>query len=266
MIKLLLSLCLALMLPLCADGSKAAEITPLARCAKRIPGATGPTGPTGPTGLTGDPGPTGSAGISGGTGATGATGATGPTGPTGSTGSTGATGVTGPTGATGPTGLTGTGSTGPTGLTGPTGPTGATGFALPGFLYVFSDTQQIVLLETDVTFDLLGSNSGDFTFIPPSNQIIVNTVGDYRINFMLTADTGSIFQFTVFVNGVATLGSTYGSGVGGEINTIEGQVLLPLAAGDVISLRNHTSSSGAVQLVGGINDQVTASMAFQKLN
>lgn len=243
-------------------------------------GATGPTGPccTGATGVTGDIGPTGpSGGPPGPTGPTGSTGGTGAIGATGPccTGATGATGDAGPPGDVGPpgdAGLTGaTGTAGPEGPVGPTGPccTGATGAVGPAasaaaYAYVYNLTGQVIAIEADVPFDSNGVITPGITHAPGSSTILFDTPGDYEITFSVSGTEPN--QFALFLNGLLVPGTIYGSGAGTQQNT--GQAIVTIAAGDVLTLRNHSSAS-AVTLatpIGGTQANVNASIFIEKLN
>ncbi|MGV2483769.1 UNVERIFIED_CONTAM: collagen-like protein [Bacillus mycoides] len=253
-----------------------------------ITGATGATGPSGPTGITGatgpsggPPGPTGPTGITGATGPsggppgptgpTGITGATGPSGgppgPTGPTGITGATGPSGgPPGPTGPTGITGaTGpSSGPPGPTGPTGPTGLTVSGLSHYAYVFNTAAQVVALEAPILFNSHGRMTPGFTHTLGTSQLMVLNAGDYKISFSISGVEPN--QFTLFLNGAPVTSAVYGSGAGTQPNN--GQTILTLAAGDIITLNNHTSAAAVTlqTLAGGTQTNINASIVIEKLN
>ena len=257
-------------------------------------GETGPTGPTGPmgaTGSTGETGPTGATGAMGETGPTGATGPTGPmgatgiTGPTGETGSTGPTGLmgaTGSTGETGPTGATGAmGETGPTGATGPTGPMGATGAIGPtgpigstgatgaagvgilGYGYVYNLTAQTIAVEADIPFDSTGLITPDFTHAAGSPIVTITNTGVYAITFSVSGTEPN--QFALFRNATLVLGSIYGSGAGTQQNT--GQVIVAATAGDVLTVRNHTSAAavGLASVIGGTQANTNASILIMRV-
>jgi len=275
--------------------------------ASTVPGPTGPAGPTGPIGPTGAastvPGPTGPTGaastVPGPTGPTGAAstvpGPTGPAGPTGPTGPTGAAsivpGPTGPTGAAstvpGPTGPAGAASTvpGPTGPAGPTGPTGPTGAAsiVPGptgptgpigpagpsgglsqYGYIYNTGAQTIPLGAAVVFDTNGILTSGITHTAGLAPITLSAPGDYKVAFSISG-VGSD-QFTVFLNGVPLSTATYGSGAGTQQNN--GQVIVAIVAGDVLTLQNYTSAAAvALQtLAGGTQINVNASIVIEKLN
>jgi hypothetical protein len=72
-------------------------------------------------------------------------------------------------------------------------------------------------------------------------------------------------QFALFVNGSPATGTIYGSGAGTQPTF--GQAILSLAAGDAITLVNH-SSAAAVELEtadGGTQTNVNASITIEQL-
>lgn len=218
-------------------------------------GATGPAGPTGAAGAAGTPGAAGSTGATGATGLAGAAGAaglTGPTGATGAAGTPGAAGVNGATGATGATGLAGT--AGAAGATGATGPAGAAGTA---YLHLYNLSAQVVALEADITFSNTGSTAG-FSGQSPLNA------GTYLVMFTVSGVEPN--QFSLFQNGAPVAGATFGSGAGTQQTT--GQAILTLAAGDVITVRNHTSAAAVTlqTLAGGTQINANASLTITRLN
>ncbi|WP_206772946.1 collagen-like protein, partial [Bacillus cereus group sp. N12] len=240
-----------------------------------ITGATGPSGgppgPTGPTGITGATGPSG--GPPGPTGPSGLPGTVGPPGPTGPTGITGATGPSGgPPGPTGPTGITGAtgpsggppGPTGPTGITGATGPTGLTVSGLSHYAYVFNTAAQVVALEAPILFNSHGRMTSGFTHTLGTSQLMVLNAGDYKISFSVSGVEPN--QFTLFLNGAPVTSAVYGSGAGTQPNN--GQTILALAAGDIITLNNHTSAAAVTlqTLAGGTQTNINASIVIEKLN
>jgi hypothetical protein len=216
-------------------------------------GTAGATGATGPSGPAGSPG-----------GATGATGATGPSGPPGPAGgATGATGATGPIGATG--GVGATGATGPIGATGGVGATGATGpQGLSEYAYIYNLAAQVVALEADITYSNNGVIVGAITHAPGTSQIIIGTPGDYAVWFNEAGVEPN--QFTLFQNGGPVAGSTYGSGAGTQPNP--GMVIITAAAGDVLTVRNHTSAAAVTlqTLAGGTVTNANASVLIEKLS
>ena len=63
--------------------------------------------------------------------------------------------------------------------------------------------------------------------------------GDYKVTFSVSGTEPS--QMALFVNGTLVPGTIYGSGAGTQQNT--GQVIVTFAAGDVLTVRNHTSAA-----------------------
>ncbi|WP_291565429.1 DNRLRE domain-containing protein [Clostridium sp. UBA2485] len=246
--------------PTGSTGAPGADGAPGATGPAGATGATGPTGPAGPAGATGATGPTGLAG------ATGATGLTGPAGPAGATGATGPAGPIGPTGATGATGTTGpTGPIGPTGATGSTGATGVTGpQGLSEYAYIYNLLAQVVALEADIIFSTNGVIVGTIAHTPGTSTITIGTAGDYAVWFNAAGVEPN--QFAVFQNGAPVAGAIYGSGAGTQPNP--GMVIVTAAAGDVLTLRNHTSAAAVTlqTLAGGTQINANASILIQKIS
>ena len=249
---------------------------PRCRCERGLRGDNGLTGSTGAIGSTGATGPIGQGiqgitGLTGPTGAIGSTGATGPigligitglTGPTGDTGSTGATGPIGPMGLIGITGLTGpTGDTGSTGATGPIGPTGS---GLQQYGYIYNTTDQTVQVEADILFSSNGILTPGIVHMAGGSNITVLNAGNYKISYSVSGTEPN--QFTIFLNGNAVTGTTYGSGAATQQNN--GQTIIALANADTITLRNHTSADPVTLEstgIGGTAINVNASIVIEKL-
>jgi hypothetical protein len=169
-------------------------------------------------------------------------------------GADGATGPTGPQGATGPQGVTG--------AQGVTGPTGTTGLSEYG--YVYNTGAQVVAIEADVVFDTNGVLTGGIGHAPGTSQVVVTNPGIYKVTFVVSCVEPN--QFALSVNGTAIAGTVYGSANGTQQTT--GQGILTLAAGDVLTLRNHTSASAVTlqTLAGGTEINTNASLTIEKLN
>jgi hypothetical protein len=88
--------------------------------------------------------------------------------------------------------------------------------------------------------------------------------GEYKVTFSVSGTEPS--QMAVFLNGSPVAGSIYGSGAGTQQNT--GQVIVTVAAGDVLTVRNHTSSAAVTlqTLSGGTQTNANASVAIEKLD
>ena len=72
-------------------------------------------------------------------------------------------------------------------------------------------------------------------------------------------------QFAVFDNGTLVAGTVYGSGAGTQLN--HGQAIIVVAAGDVLTIRNHSSAAAVTleTLSGGTRTNVNASVTIEKL-
>ena len=88
--------------------------------------------------------------------------------------------------------------------------------------------------------------------------------GDYRVAVSVSGVEPG--QFGLFLNGASVAGTVYGSGAGTQQDT--GQAIITIAAGDVLTLRNHSSAAavGLQTLAGGTQGNVSASILVQKLN
>ncbi|MFT8318805.1 MAG: collagen-like protein, partial [Sporolactobacillus sp.] len=184
------------------------------------------------------------------------------TGDIGATGPTGDTGATGPIGATGPAGPTGDiGATGPTGAT---GATGATGGGLSEYGYIYNLAAQVVAIEADVLFSTNGVITPGITHAPGTSLIAITTPGDYEVTFSVSGVEPN--QFALFLNGALVPGTIYGSGAGTQQNN--GQVILTIASGDALTLRNHSSAAAVTlqTLAGGTQTNVNASVVLKKLD
>ncbi len=146
--------------------------------------------------------------------------------------------VNGPTGATGATGESG--ATGPTGVTGATGETGATGATGSGIaaspnVYYRVGTGSFVPGNT-IDFPSTFLAGPDITQLNP-NTFVVNTTGTYLIStYLLISSSSGDYYTKLVVNGVPINASTLGGAVSG--NTLSGDMILTLTAGDAVSLQN----------------------------
>ena len=191
---------------------------------------------------------------------TGAQGIQGATGLTGSTGPQGIQGVTGPTGPIGAQGIQGvTDSTGPTVSTGATGSQGLSAYA-----YIYNLLAQTVAVEANISFSNNGVISARITHALGTDSISLVDPGDYAICFDVTGVEPN--QFTLFQNITPVAGSTYGTGAGTQSNP--GIVIITVSAGDVLTLRNHTSAAAVTlqTLAGGTQTNVNASILIQKIS
>ncbi|MFZ5953470.1 MAG: hypothetical protein ACOYT8_00040 [Candidatus Dependentiae bacterium] len=223
------------------------------------------TGLTGATGLTGNPGlqsdAQGATGFTGNTGPQGVTGVTGLEGPQGALGALGIAGATGPDGTTGLTGFTG--AQGARGLPGATGATGST-FITRAFGYVYKNTPTTAQWGQEIVYSTNGPllNIGHIIFTSP---ISFSEAGVYEINYSVTGITNfgasvplnPCVQVALLRNGAAVEGGQYGAGLSNESPTlrrqVNGQVILQVAASDVIELEIHVFFNSPSNFLNQIN-------------
>ncbi len=208
-----------------------------------LPGATGDTGATGDAGPSGDTGPQGLQGVQG------------DIGPAGDTGDTGPQGLQGVQGDIGPAGATGG--------TGPPGPPGPASSGLTEYAYVYNEGAEVVAIEAALTFDRNGVMTPGITHAPGDAGIRFVNAGTYKVTFSMSGVEPS--QMALFVNGVVVPGTVYGSGAGTQPNI--GQAILILGAGDVLTVRNHSSAAAVTlqTLAGGTQTNENASIIVEKL-
>jgi hypothetical protein len=177
-------------------------------------------------------------------------------GATGAAGNNGAPGAAGIAGPTGPAGVEGT--VGPAGARGPTGTNG-----LAQYAYVYNLTPQTVAEEAPVTFDSNGVMTAGITHATGAAGITLVTAGTYEVSFSVSGTEPN--QMALFDNGTIVPGTVYGSGAGTQQNS--GQAIIAAGAGDVLTVRNATSSSavGLATVVGGTRENTNASVMIEKL-
>jgi hypothetical protein len=92
---------------------------------------------------------------------------------------------------------------------------------------------------------------------------VVGSGGTYLVNFSVSGTEPN--QFTLFDNGLAVPGTTYGSGGGTQQNN--GQAIVTLVAGDMLTLVNQSSVFAVTlePLTGGTQPNVNASMIIEQL-
>jgi hypothetical protein len=124
-----------------------------------------------------------------------------------------------------------------------------------------------VAIETDITFNKNGVLTAGITHaggITGAAGITILSAGDYKVTFSVSGVEPS--QFALFINAAPVPGTVYGSGAGTQQDT--GQVIVTVAASDVLTLRNHSSAAAVTlqTLSGGTQTNVNASVAIEKLN
>ena len=135
---------------------------------------------------------------------------------------------------------------------------------MAAFAYIYNLGLQVVPLEADILFSDNGVILGSITHAPGTAPIILGAAGTYAIWFNASCNEPN--QFTLFQNGAAVAGATYGSGAGTQPNP--GMVIITASAGDVLTMRNHTSAAAATlqTLAGGTVINADASILIQKMS
>jgi hypothetical protein len=120
-----------------------------------------------------------------------------------------------------------------------------------------------VPLEADVTFDSNGVMTPGITHALGAAGITLASAGTYMVTFSTSGTEPS--QMALFVNGTLVPGTVYASGAGTQQNN--GQAIVTVAAGAVLTVRNHTSSAavGLATPIGGTQASTNASVAIEKL-
>ena len=239
-----------------------------------LQGLAGADGPQGPMGDKGPPGATGSEGPIGVQGLTGADGLQGPKGDKGApgdTGSEGPIGVQGLTGAEGPQGPKGdTGAIGPQGPIGPKGDTGATGPQGPSANFLGNNdsassaqratsSDATVAGGADIPFSGPTSTGSGITHVTAATGFTIADAGRYRITATVNTTSGAGAAIAVAVNGTVRAASNV------SILATAGQTvsdcMLPLAAGDVLTVRNNSSTPFTTDLFPGVG----ASLVIERI-
>ena len=125
---------------------------------------------------------------------------------------------------------------------------------------------QSVPLEADLVFNAFQNVNGLLWNPTSSNpeQIKVLEDGVYKIFFLVTTNTAA--QFTIMVNGVPLPETTQGTNKGAGQLSI--RTLQELRANDIITVRNHSSSVGTVQVsanAGGYLNTIATNVTIFKI-
>ncbi len=204
-------------------------------------GEIGPTGPQGPTGSQGIQGPTGNQGIQGPKGDTGEKGEIGPTGPKGDTGEQGPRGDIGPQG--------------PIGVKGDKGGIGA---YAERYAHTKKNQQLEANTETIVELDITGPSLN--TSYATENAIIVDSVGAYKIDYLLTVKPLSEAIITIGINRNNNLipGSDIsGDGTADYFTELSGTIITELTPDDVITLTLKADKAVNLSFNGSTNAKLS---------
>ncbi len=202
----------------------------------------------------------------------------GPMGPQGMSGPAGPRGPAGPKGEPGPMGPEGQkgepGPMGPEGPKGERGPAGPSGSEIQSsyFNAVMQGGYQDVPPEGEVKF-LLAFQSGDFSFIPNTTEITVNTGGIYRVDYsvLIRPSLGRInAAYAVAINGLENPLSFSGFYCDERIHTerleLTGMFITSIPAGARVALRNKSSTEDYLAGTGIDNQAVNhASIILQRI-
>ena len=174
-----------------------------------------------------------------------------PPGPQGPVGATGPPGPQGPVGATGPPG------TSSWSHLGHHGPAVASNYG-----YIYNTGSQSIPTEGDIPFSTNGALLG-ITHSVGTGPITIENEGTYAVWFIINGEVAN--QFALFQNNVVVPGSIYGTVGTSESNA--GMTMISAAAGDILRVRNHTSS-GSVTLdnsAGGSQTNISASIMIIRI-
>ncbi|MHB8076879.1 hypothetical protein [Desulfosporosinus fructosivorans] len=143
-------------------------------------------------------------------------------------------------------------------------PIGPIDTVIEEFAYIYNLAAGVVALEGDILFSDNGEIAGSITHVVGTAPIILGIAGTYAVWFNVAGVEPN--QFTLFQNGAAVPGATYGSGAGTQPNP--GKVIITAAAGDVLTLRNHTSAAAVTlqTLAGGTVINANASILIEKIS
>ncbi|GCE04805.1 BclA C-terminal domain-containing protein [Dictyobacter aurantiacus] len=119
------------------------------------------------------------------------------------------------------------------------------------FAYIYNTKNQMVPLESSVTFDSNGLMSAGITHTagdPGDSAITVATAGTYLVTYSVTSLQPS--QFAIFVNGSVAPETIHE--IGNSLSQNTQSALITVPAGATITLRNHSSLAGTIELYTGI--------------
>jgi hypothetical protein len=156
------------------------------------------------------------------------------------------------------------GANGAQGSTGPAGPTGPASTGDYQYAYIYNTTAETVAVEAAIPFDGNAVITSGIVHAAGDAGITLANAGAYKISFLVSGTEPS--QMAIFVNGVPALATTYGSGAGTQQNS--GQAIVIVGAGDVVTVRNHSSAAavGLASPIGGTQAVINASIIIEKLD
>ena len=125
------------------------------------------------------------------------------------------------------------------------------------------DSAQTVAIGAPIDFDTNGIITPGITHAPGTSGVSITVPGNYLVTFSVSGTEPN--QMGLFLNGAPVSGATYGSGAGTQQNS--GQVIVAIASGDTLSVRNFSSAAAVTlqTLAGGTEANVNASILIEAL-
>jgi len=161
-------------------------------------------------------------------------------------------GIVGPQGPQGVAGVAG--AAGAAGATGATGATGTADIASYGYVYELATAADATVAGgSDVPFSNNGPLNG-VTHAAGTTTVTVPITGDYQIDYYVNVTVGIGASIAIAVNG--SVNNTTPIAVLATDGGISGSAMLALAAGDVITLRNNSSTPFIMGLAPNIGAQL----------
>lgn len=138
----------------------------------------------------------------------------------------------------------------------------SSGNGIGDYAYIYNITGQTVPMGASIDFSNNGVTKG-IAHSSGSPDITIVTTGTYEISFQISAIEPN--QFALYLNGSILAGTLYGSAAGTQQNS--GMGIITASAGDVLSLRNHSSASAVTlqSFAGGFMQNVNASVKILRL-
>jgi hypothetical protein len=123
--------------------------------------------------------------------------------------------------------------------------------------YIYNTGNQSIAPESSVPFSTNGALLG-ISHNVGTGAVTIENDGTFAVWFTVIGQTAN--QFALFQNDIVVPGSIYGTEGTSENNT--GMVMINASAGDVLTLRNHTSVAAVVldNTAGGTQTNVSASL------
>jgi BclA-like protein len=137
--------------------------------------------------------------------------------------------------------------------------------ATPEYAYIYDlsppDLASTVAANAQVPFAHNGPMTAGITYLS-NGQITIATAGVYRVEFIASVNEAG--QLDLEQNNVAVPETVYGRATG--TSQISGQVILDVAAGDILTLKNVSSTALTfTPNAGGTHPDVSASIVIERL-